>query len=246
MTPNNHETYQYLLTLRTIAIQCGLLFIVGLCVMWQYNESVFDAVLRSVINRYASNGLLMTQLTETITLPLYISAMMSFATTLPIMTLLLWRFVKGALHQYERRLIGQTLIASMMFFYTGCTLCLFYVAPIMIDFFYSMTPSYVMMMPSAMGLAKFIIHLTQIFGLIALTPLIIVCLIGLNILSLAQLTKCRKHFIVMAFVIAMLLTPPDVISQVMVAIPLCLLFEVGIFVAKLHQKRLLKIKGYQD
>jgi sec-independent protein translocase protein TatC len=143
----------------------------------------------------------------------------------------LWRFISPGLYKKEQQHIRGLAAISLALFLAGTLFCFYLILPFMFQFFISALPKDVRLMPDMAYTLEFITHMLILFGLCFQVPLICLVLVRLNITSLATLRQIRPYMIVAAFVLGMILTPPDVLSQIMLAVPLCLLYELGIILA---------------
>ncbi|HQV72657.1 MAG TPA: twin-arginine translocase subunit TatC, partial [Dokdonella sp.] len=149
-----------------------------------------------------------------------------------------WAFVSPGLYRHERRLAIPLLASSVLLFYIGCAFAYFLVLPAIFTFMTSIAPAGVAVMPDIARFLDFVLVLFLAFGFCFEVPVALVILVAIGVATPEQLVKSRPYTIVGAFVIAAVLTPPDVVSQLLLAIPMCLLYEVGIFASRLLAKRL--------
>lgn len=164
--------------------------------------------------------------------PLKLSLFVAFALALPYVLYQLWAFVAPGLYRHERRLALPILVSSVLLFYLGCAFAYFVVFPLIFTFFAAMAPEGVAVATDIGRYLDFVLALFLAFGLSFEVPVAIVILVMLGWVSAEQLRRARPYVIVAAFVIGMLLTPPDVFSQTLLAVPICLLYEAGILAAR--------------
>ena len=184
------------------------------------------------------SALIATQISAPVLMPLNLAADAALLGTAPFALLQLWRFVAPGLYRYERFNLGSALIASLLLFCLGVLFCFYLVLPFLFQFFTKNVTEGVQLMPDMTYVLAFITRMLLIFGLSFQVPLLCLTLVQLRWVDLAVLKKIRPYVIVTAFVIGMLLTPPDVLSQLMLAVPLCLLYELGITLVKVKPIRL--------
>jgi len=149
--------------------------------------------------------------------------------TMPYLLAQLWGFIAPGLYQQEQRLARPLLISSILLFYAGTAFAYFVVFPLIFGFFNAVTPDGVTVMTDISRYLDFVLKLFFAFGLAFEVPVATVLLIWSGFASVDTLKRNRPYVIVAAFVMGMLLTPPDVISQVLLALPIWLLFEAGLF-----------------
>lgn len=175
-----------------------------------------------------SPHLIATHVTTPFTTPLKLAFFSSLLLSAPFLLYQFWAFIAPALYPTEKRIIGPILMMSCCLLFIGMSFAYFIVCPMALSFFQSITPSSVMMMTDMHYYLDFVLAMTLSFGACFQVPLITYVLLKTGLLKIEQLKKKRPHVIVAAFTIGMILTPPDVISQIMLALPLWGLFELGV------------------
>ena len=170
--------------------------------------------------------------------PLKLAFFVAIFLAMPLILYPFWAFVSPGLYKHERRLAIPLLASSVLLFYIGCAFAYFLVLPAIFSFMTSIAPAGVAVMPDIARFLDFVLVLFLAFGLCFEVPVALVILVAIGVATPEQLVKSRPYTIVGAFVIAAVLTPPDVISQLMLAIPMCLLYELGIIASRLLAKRL--------
>ena len=166
-------------------------------------------------------------------IPVKIAALVAFAIALPYVLYQAWAFVAPGLYAHERRLVMPLVIASTVLFFVGVAFCYFLVFGMVFDFIYKIAPKSISVAPDIENYLNFAITMFLAFGLTFEVPIVVLILTRMGVVTLEQLVGARPYFIVGAFVVAAIVTPPDVISQLLLAIPMCVLFEVGLFAARL-------------
>lgn len=169
--------------------------------------------------------------------PLKLAFFVSILVVLPYLLWQLWAFVAPALYRHERRLLWPLLFGSIFLFYSGAGFAYAVVLPLTFQFMVGTLPTGVMMATDISSYLDFIITMFLSFGAAFQLPLLQAMLCRSGVLSVQNFRNKRPHFIVLAFVIGMLLSPPDVLSQVLLAVPLCLLYEAGILLARWWQPK---------
>lgn len=166
-------------------------------------------------------------------IPVKVAAMVAFAVALPYVLYQAWAFVAPGLYAHERRLVMPLVIASTVLFFVGVAFCYFFVFGVVFDFVYRIAPKSITVAPDIENYLNFVITLFLAFGVTFEVPIAVLILVRMGAVTIEQLTSIRPYFIVGSFVVAAVVTPPDVLSQLLLAIPMCLLYEVGIFAARL-------------
>ena len=180
----------------------------------------------------ANSPLIATQMTSTVFIPLEVAMHAAVLCTIPFAIMQIWRFAAPGLYQHEKSLFIRLSIGSLALFLCGLTFCYMVVLPFMFKFFVSSAPNGISFMPDITSATAFITRMLWLFGLAFQLPLICIFLVKRGIITRDQLKQIRSYIIVAAFIVGMLLTPPDVFSQLMLAIPLCILYEIGIICSK--------------
>jgi len=169
--------------------------------------------------------------------PMKVALMVAFLIALPYVLFQAWAFVAPGLYAHEKRLVLPMVAASVLLFFVGMAFAYFLVFPVVFGFMATFAPEGVAWMTDIEKYLSFVLTTFIAFGVTFEVPVVIVVLVQVGIVELAQLREWRPYFIVGAFVVAAILTPPDVVSQLMMAIPLCLLFELGLFLARFVRRR---------
>lgn len=218
---------RHLHELRSRAVKCSLAYILVFTACFYFSDNLYD-FLASLIN----TPLIATKITSTFMVPLQLCMFTALLICMPYILFNIWAFIRPALHQHEREGITFWLGGSCLLFYIGITFSLYIIAPAAIKFFTNIVPSRVTVMVDIGNYLDFITTLAIACGLAFQTPLITLFLLRSKLISLEQISHIRPYVIVLVFVLGMLLTPPDVISQILLALPMWGLFELGIIIHK--------------
>jgi sec-independent protein translocase protein TatC len=175
--------------------------------------------------------LIATQITAPVLTPLKLAADAAVLLSAPFALYQLWRFISPGLYKREKKRLAGIISISLVLFVTGALFCFYLVLPFMFGFFIHALPKGVLLMPDITHTIEFITHMLLLFGLCFQVPILCFVLVRFRLIELSTLKNIRPYVIVSAFVLGMLLTPPDVLSQIMLAIPLCLLYETGVLFA---------------
>ena len=173
-----------------------------------------------------------TDVTGTFLVPLKVTLMAAFLIALPYVLWQAWAFVAPGLYQHEKRLVVPVLVSSCLFFVLGMSFAYFFVFPVAFGFFAGYAPVGVQMMTDIDKYLSFVMTMFIAFGLTFETPVVVVVLVRMRVVSLEKLRSMRPYVIVGAFVVGAVFTPPDVISQCLLAVPLWLLYELGLQLAR--------------
>ncbi len=165
--------------------------------------------------------------------PFKLALLIAVAVTIPYTLYQFWAFVAPGLYRHEKRLATPVLLSSVVLFYAGMAFAYYVVFPLVFGFFVSTAPEGVAVMTDINRFLDFVVKIFIAFGVAFEVPIVTVALVAVGMTTPARLRQIRPYVIVGAFVIGMLLTPPDVISQTLLAIPVWLLYEVGILFSKM-------------
>ncbi len=165
--------------------------------------------------------------------PFKLSLLLSVIIAIPFVLYQLWAFVAPALFRHEKRLARPLLFSSVLLFYLGCAFAYFVVFPLVFGFMTRVAPEGVAVMTDISRYLDFVITLFLAFGITFEVPIATIILVATGLVSTQKLANARPYIIVGAFALGMLLTPPDVISQTLLAIPMWLLYEIGILFARI-------------
>ena len=170
-------------------------------------------------------------------IPVKVAMMAAFLLVLPYVLYQAWAFVAPGLYSHEKRLVVPLVVASTILFTAGLAFCYFFVFGVVFDFVYKIAPKSISVAPDIENYLNFALTMFLAFGVAFEVPIAVVLLVYMGAVSVAQLREARPYFIVGSFVVAAIVTPPDVISQLLLATPLCLLYEVGMIAARFIVKR---------
>jgi sec-independent protein translocase protein TatC len=164
--------------------------------------------------------------------PVKVTMMAAFVISLPIVLYQAWAFVAPGLYKHEQRLALPLIVSSSLLFMAGMAFCYFVVFKSVFSFIASFAPQSITPAPDIEAYLSFVMTMFLAFGVTFEVPVAVVLLVRMGIVTVQKLKEIRGYVVVGAFVIAAVVTPPDVVSQFMLAVPLCILYEVGILVAR--------------
>ena len=170
-------------------------------------------------------------------IPFKVCLLLSVVLAAPVLLYQIWAFVAPGLYKHEKRLVSPLLLSSTLLFYLGMAFAYFVVFPLVFGFFNRVAPEGVAVVPDIGRYLDFIMTIFLAFGIAFEVPVATILLVAIGATTPDNLAKKRPYFIVGAFIVGMFLTPPDIISQTLLALPMWLLFEVGIFFSRGFLKR---------
>lgn len=165
--------------------------------------------------------------------PFKLTLLLALTITVPYTLYQAWSFAAPGLYGHEKRLAGPVLFSSVVLFYLGMVFAYFVVFPLVFGFFVSTAPEGVAVMTDINRFLDFVVKIFLAFGVAFEVPIVTVAMVSMGVTTPARLREIRPYVIVAAFVVGMLLTPPDVISQTLLAVPVWLLYEIGILFSKM-------------
>jgi sec-independent protein translocase protein TatC len=180
--------------------------------------------------------LIATSVISPFLVPLKIMLMAAFLLALPVVLYQAWAFVAPGLYAHEKRLVFPLVMSSTILFFIGVAFCYFFVFGQVFKFIQSFAPKSITAAPDIEAYLSFVMTMFIAFGLAFEVPIVVIVLARMGLVSIEKLKAFRSYFIVLAFIIAAIVTPPDVVSQLALAIPMVILYEVGIWAAQIFLK----------
>ena len=169
-------------------------------------------------------------------IPVKVTLLVAFLLALPVVLYQAWAFIAPGLYEHEKKLIAPLVVSSSVLFVSGVAFCYFFVFGVIFKFINEFAPKSIMVAPDIESYFSFVMTLFIAFGVTFEVPVVVIVLVRMGLVTVEKLKEFRPYVIVGAFVIAAVVTPPDIMSQLLLAVPLCLLFEVGLLVAPLFAR----------
>jgi sec-independent protein translocase protein TatC len=211
-------------------IAVGICF--GALMLWPGSAHLYDLLAMPLVEHLPKGGtLIATSVISPFLVPLKITLMAAFMLALPVVLYQVWAFVAPGLYTHEKKLVLPLVISSTLLFFMGVAFCYFFVFGKVFTFIQSFAPKSVSAMPDIEAYLSFVLTMFIAFGAAFEVPIVVVVLARMGLVSIEKLKAFRAYFVVLAFIIAAVLTPPDIVSQLALAIPMVLLYEVGIIAA---------------
>ena len=199
--------------------------------------ALYDLLAAPLVAHLPANAtLIATNVVSPFVVPVKILFLAAFMIALPVVLYQVWAFVAPGLYSHEKKLVLPLVISSTLLFFVGVAFCYFLVFGQVFAFIQSFAPKSITAAPDIEAYLGFVLSMFLAFGLAFEVPIAVVVLARMGIVSVQKLRDFRGYFIVLAFVVAAIVTPPDVVSQLSLAIPMCLLYEVGIWAAQIFIK----------
>ena len=221
----------------------GAVLILFLCLV-PFAAELYEWFAKPLISNLPQGGtMISTEPHGPFFIPFKFAFATAFALAIPFVLYQVWAFVAPGLYKNEKSIVLPLVVSSTLLFYLGIAFAYYVVFPLIFKFFIGMAPEGVAVMTDISSYMSFALKLFFAFGIAFEVPVATVLLARMGVVSTANMAKQRPYIILGAFVLGMLMTPPDIFSQIMLAIPVCLLFEVGLFFArKLEHNELNKEK----
>ena len=217
----------------TIAIAAAF----AVLAFWPGPSGLYDLLAAPLVAHLPKGAtLIATNVISPILVPLKITLMAAFMVALPVVLYQVWAFVAPGLYSHEKRLVLPLVVSSTLLFVAGVAFCYFLVIPGMSKFIQAFAPASITAAPDIEQYFGFVLTLFLVFGIAFEVPIAVIVLARMGIVTIEQLKKWRGYFVVSAFIVAAVVTPPDVISQLALAVPMCILYEIGIVAAGLFIK----------
>lgn len=228
----------HLTELRNRILRCVIAILLIFAALFYFAQDIY-ALVAAPLRAYLPEGATMiaTGVASPFLTPFKLTLVVALFLSMPVVLQQIWGFIAPGLYQHEKRIAVPLLISSILLFYGGMAFAYFVVFPIMFGFFASVTPEGVAMMTDIGQYLDFVLTLFFAFGVAFEIPVATFLLIWVGIVDVATLRKSRPYVIVGCFIVGMFLTPPDVFSQTLLAVPMWLLFEAGLLFGGLVRKR---------
>jgi sec-independent protein translocase protein TatC len=231
---DTQETFlSHLIELRSRLLHSIVAVVIVLVALFPWAKDIYSLLARPLLKALPQGStMIATDVTGTFLVPLKVTLMAAFVIALPYVLYQMWAFVAPGLYQHEKRLALPVIVSSVFFFALGMCFAYFIVFPIAFGFFAGYAPVGVQMMTDIDKYLSFVLTMFIAFGITFEVPVVVVVLVRLGVVELKKLQSIRGYVIVGAFVVGAIFTPPDVLSQCMLAVPLWLLYEFGLLVAR--------------
>ena len=217
---------------RAVAVVLAVFLV--LVAVWPGPGAVYDFIARPMMIALPGDAkMIATGVITPFMVPMKVTLLAAFIISLPWVLYQAWAFVAPGLYTHEKRLIAPLVISSSFLFMVGVAFCYFLVFGKVFRFIYDFAPSSITVAPDIENYLDFVMTMCLAFGITFEVPVVVVVLVRMNLMTVEKLKAIRPYVIVGAFVIAAVVTPPDVMSQLFLAVPMCLLFELGLLLAPL-------------
>ncbi len=238
MTSKEMTFVQHLVELRDILLRSVIAILVIFISLFPFANEVYGFIAAPIISvlPQGSNIIAIGVISPFLT-PLKMALIMAVYLAMPFLLYQIWKFIAPALYKHERQMIVPLVVSSTILFYAGLLFSFYVVFPVIFSFLSSIGPSIVDFTPDIQYYLDFVLKVSFAFGVAFEVPIATILLIMFGVTTVENLKKNRPYVVIGAFILGMLLTPPDIISQTLIAIPMWLLFEAGLIFAPLFSRK---------
>lgn len=236
---SEQETFfAHLIELRDRLLHMVIGFLLVFVCLFPFANKLYSLLAQPLLSRLPAGGkLIATAVTTPFFVPMKVAMLAAVVLSLPYTLYQAWSFIAPGLYAHEKRFVLPLVITSTLLFLAGMAFAYFLVFPVIFGFIVGTAPAGVAVMTDIGNYLDFVITLFLAFGLAFEVPVVVVVLVRMGVVSVQVLQEIRSYVIVGAFVIGAIFTPPDVVSQIMLAVPLWLLYEAGILAARLMDRK---------
>jgi sec-independent protein translocase protein TatC len=226
----------HLIELRNRLLRCVVAVIIVFACLAAFAQDIYHVLAQPLMAVLPENSsMIATDVAAPFFAPFKLTFIVAICVAIPYILLQVWQFIAPALYSREKRLMAPLVVSSTLLFYSGIAFAYFIVFPIIFGFFTSVAPEGVTVATDISNYLDFVLKLFFAFGLSFEIPVAILLMVWTGVTTRAELAEKRPYIIVGAFILGMLLTPPDVLSQTLLAVPMWLLFELGLVLSRFYQ-----------
>ena len=205
---------------------------------WPGSAAIYDFLAQPLMRALPEGSkMIATGVITPFMVPMKVTALVAFMIALPYVLYQAWAFIAPGLYEHEKKLALPMIVAGSALFLIGVAFCYYFVFGTVFSFINDFAPKSITPAPDIEAYFSFVITMFLAFGVTFEIPIVLIILVRAGVVSVEKLRDARPYFIVGAFVVAAIVTPPDVLSQLMLAVPMCLLYEAGLFFARFVKKR---------
>ena len=244
MSDQEQSLVSHLVELRSRLVKSVLTVLVLILVMFPFAGEIYTIIAQPVLSNLSEGTeMIATGVLSPFLTPFKMVVILAVIISMPVIIYQIWAFVAPGLYKSEKRIATPILVSSIVLFYMGCAFAYFIVFPIIFVFLPGIAPVGVTYMPDINSYLDIVVSLFFAFGMAFEIPVAVIILIMLGVTTAENMAKSRPYVIVGIFVVAMILTPPDPSSQILLAIPMWILFEFGLIMGQLLRKKANKNKS---
>ena len=235
--PQEDSFISHLVELRDRLLRAVVAVVVAFVCLMPWAGDIYDILAHPMMSALPEGTkMIATGVVTPFFVPMKVTLLVAFVIALPFVLYQAWCFIAPGLYAHEKRLGLPLVVGSTVLFLAGMAFCYFFVFGTVFKFIAQFAPKSITPAPDIEQYLAFVMSMFLAFGITFEVPVIVIVLVKLGIVDVAKLKEARPYVIVGAFVIAAVVTPPDVVSQLMLAVPMCLLYELGIFLSRFVTK----------
>jgi len=235
MSEPQESFISHLVELRSRLVRAVVAVLAIFVVLFLYPGSgyIYDILALPLMNALPEGAkMIATGVITPFMVPVKVTALVGFMVALPYVLYQAWAFVAPGLYEHEKKLAMPLIVASTVLFFLGVGFCYFFVFGKVFAFIHDFAPKSITPAPDIEAYFSFVITMFLAFGITFEIPIVVIVLVRMGFVTVEKLREARPYVVVGAFVVAAVVTPPDVLSQFMLAVPMCLLYEAGVFLAR--------------
>ena len=229
---------QHLIELRSALLRSVIAIVIFFLMLFPFANEIYTFIAAPIVQAIPGSNLIAIGVISPFLTPLKMSLILAVYIAMPYLLYQIWIFAAPALYRHEKKLILPLVVSSALLFYTGLLFSFYIVFPVIFNFLSSVGPSSVDFAPDIQYYLDFILKVSFAFGVAFEVPIATILLIMFGVTTAEKLKKNRAYIIIGSFVLGMILTPPDIISQFLIAIPMWLLFEAGLIFSAFFKVRI--------
>jgi sec-independent protein translocase protein TatC len=227
----------HLIELRNRVVRAAIVVVVVFLCLMPWAAQIYDLLAYPMmIALPAGSKMIATGVITPFLIPVKVTLLVAFMIALPWVLYQMWAFVAPGLYSHEKKLVAPLVISSSLLFVAGVAFCYFLVFGVVFRFVNNFAPKSISVAPDIDSYFGFVMTMFIAFGLTFEVPIVVVVLVRMGLVSVEKLRQIRPYVVVGAFVLAAVVTPPDIMSQLLLAVPLCLLYEVGLLIAPMFAR----------
>ena len=222
----------HLVELRSRIMKAAIAVIVVFLCLMPWAGKIYDVLALPMMAALpAGSKMIATGVITPFLIPVKVTLLVAFLLALPVVLYQAWAFIAPGLYEHEKKLVAPLVVSSSLLFVAGVAFCYFFVFGVIFKFINEFAPKSITVAPDIESYFSFVMTLFIAFGVTFEVPIVVIVLVRMGFITVEKLRQMRPYVIVGAFVIAAVVTPPDIMSQMLLAVPICLLYEVGLLFA---------------
>ena len=227
----------HLVELRDRLVRSSIAVVIVFLGLMPFAAQIFDILAAPMMQALPEGShMIATGVITPFLIPVKITLVLAFVISLPWVLYQAWAFVAPGLYEHEKKLVAPLVIASSGLFMAGMAFCYFFVFKVVFSFVNKFSPKSISVAPDIESYLDFVLTMFLAFGVTFEVPIVVIVLVRMGFVTVEKLKAMRPYIIVGAFIIAAIVTPPDVTSQLLLAVPMCILFELGLLIAPWFKK----------